>query len=96
MTRLLEVWGVERIGIPGQRGRCYRIKADGFVKLLHTEAGIFSEIRRLAERGLESLKNEPAKVRARLMEGCDLFAFVEKEYPLLIEKWEKQRKARGS
>ena len=96
MTRLLEIWGVERVGIAGQRGRCYRIKADGFVKLLHTEAGIFSEIRRLAERGLESLADEPAEVRARLLEGCDLFAFVEKEYPLLIEKWEKQRKARPS
>ena len=96
MTRLLEIWGVERVGIAGQRGRCYRIKADGFVKLLHTEAGMFSEIRRLAERGLESLEDEPAEVRARLLEGCDLFAFVEREYPRLVEKWEKQRKARSS
>lgn len=91
MTRLLQIWGVERIGIPGQRGGRYRIQAGSFVKLLHTEAGMFSEIRRLAERGLEALDNEPPRVRERLLEGCDLFAFVEKEYPLLIEKWEKQR-----
>jgi hypothetical protein len=62
------------------------------VKLLHTEAGMFSEIRSLAERGLETLGNEPPEVRERLIEGCDLFAFVEKEYPLFIEKWQQQRK----
>jgi DNA-binding transcriptional regulator GbsR (MarR family) len=92
MTRLLEIWGVERVGIPGKRGGCYRIKAGSFVKLLHTEAGMFSQVRRLAERGLKSLENEPAEVGERLREGCDLFAFVEKEYPLLIEKWQQQRK----
>jgi DNA-binding transcriptional regulator GbsR (MarR family) len=91
MTRLLQIWGVERIGVPGKRGGCYRIKPGSFVKLLHTEAGMFSEIRSLAERGLEALENEPPEVRERLIEGRDLFAFVEKEYPLLIEKWQQQR-----
>ena len=92
MTRLLQIWGVERIGVPGKRGGCYRIKPGSFVKLLHTEAGMFSEIRNLIERGLDALKNEPTEVRERLIEGRDLFAFVEKEYPLLIEKWQQQRK----
>ena len=92
MTRLLQIWGVERIGVPGKRGGCYRIKAGSFVKLLHTEAGMFSEIRSLVERGLEALENEPKEVRERLIEGRDLFEFVEKEYPLLIEKWQQQRK----
>ena len=92
MTRLLQIWGVERIGVPGKRGGCYRIKPGSFVKLLHTEAGMFSEIRNLAERGLKAIENEPLRVRERLIEGRDLFAFVEKEYPLLIEKWQRQRK----
>lgn len=92
MTRLLQLWGVERIGIPGKRGCCYRVKADSFVNLLHTEAGIFKDVRNLIERGLDTIKNEPPEVRKRLTEGYDLFAYVEKEYPLLIEKWQKQRK----
>ena len=92
MTRLLQLWGVERIGVPGQRGGCYRIKEGSFVKLLHTEAEMFSEIRSLVERGLDALGNEPPEVRERLIEGRDLFVFVEKEYPLLIEKWRQQRK----
>jgi len=92
MTRLLQVWGVERVGVPGKRGGFYRIKTGSFVKLLHTEAGMFSEIRSLAERGLEALENEPPEVRERLIEGRDLFAFIEKEYPLLIDKWLQQRK----
>jgi DNA-binding transcriptional regulator GbsR (MarR family) len=92
MTRLLQIWGVERVGIPGKRGGCYRIKPGSFVKLLHAKARILSEIRSLAERGLEALENEPPEVRERLIEGRDLFAFVEREYPLLIEKWQQQRK----
>jgi hypothetical protein len=68
------------------------VKADSFVNLLRTEAGIFKEIRNLIERGLDAIKNEPPEVRNRLTEGYDLFAYVEKEYPLLIEKWQKQRK----
>jgi DNA-binding transcriptional regulator GbsR (MarR family) len=87
MTRLLQIWGVERVGIPGQRGGCYRIRSGGFVKLLHTEIQMFAEIRSLAERGLAVLENEPPVVRERLREGHDLFTFVEKEYPALIEKW---------
>jgi DNA-binding transcriptional regulator GbsR (MarR family) len=94
MTRLLQIWGVERIGIPGTRGGFYRIRSDGLLRLLETERQMFAEIRQMSERGLNTLKNEPPKVRARLMEGRDLFAFVEREYPLLIEKWKKQRKKR--
>ncbi len=95
MTRLLQIWGVERVGVPGKRGGFYRIKKGSFMKLLHTEAGMFSEIRSLAERGLETLENERPEVRERLIEGRDLFAFVEKEYPLLIEKWQQQRRKKG-
>ena len=92
MTRLLEIWGVERIGIAGKRSGCYRIRVGSFVKLLHTEAGLFSEMRRLAERGLKSLEDEPPEVGERLREGRELFAFVEKEYASLIERWEEQRR----
>ena len=92
MTRLLQIWGVERVGVPGKRICCYRVKADSFVKLLHTEAGMFTELRNLIERGLDAIENEPSEVRERLMEGRDLFTYVEKEYPLLIEKWQRQRK----
>ncbi len=94
MTRLLQIWGVERIGVPGKRGGFYRIRSDGFVSLLQTEMQMFSEIRNLGERGLNVLKNEPEAVRERLMEGCDLFAFVEKEYPRLIERWKQKRAGR--
>ncbi len=93
MTRLLQIWGVERIGIPGKRGGCYRIRSGSFVRLLHTEAQMFAEIRGLAERGLGVLQNEPPQLRARLREGYDLFTFVEREYPALIEKWLQQRQA---
>jgi DNA-binding transcriptional regulator GbsR (MarR family) len=95
MTRLLRLWGVERIGVPGTRGGFYRIQSGAFVQLLRTEMQIFSEVRALSERGLEVLENEPPEVRKRLKEGRDLFRFVEREYPLLIEKWQQDRKRPG-
>jgi len=49
----------------------------------------FTEIRELSRRGLDVQKNEPPGVRRRLMEEHDLFAFVEREYPLLIDKWQR-------
>ena len=93
MTRLLvQIWGVERIGRPGTRGGFYRVKAGGFVQLLNTEMQIVSEIRRMSERGLRLLQNEPPALQERLKEGCDLFSFIEKEYPALIERWKQTRK----
>ena len=94
MTRLLQVWGAESLGVAGRLGGCYRIKPGSSVKLLHNEARMFWEIPSLAERRLEAVRNEPLRVRERLrlLEGRDLFAFVEKEYPLLIEKWQQKRR----
>ena len=92
MTKLLVQFGlIERIGLPGQRNRFYRIKSGAFTKLLRAGMSVTTEVREMAERGLELLKNAPPRARRRLEECRDFYAFFEREFPALIKKWGKER-----
>ena len=46
----------------------------------------------LAEQGLELLADEPAERRERLQEMRDFYAFFEEELPVLLDRWEAERK----
>lgn len=93
MMRLLMQFGlVERIGLPEQRSRSYRLTSGGCTHLVKARIRQIAEFRAMAERGLELLKGEPAAVRRRLKEYRDFYAFFEKEFPALVTKWEKAGK----
>ncbi len=93
MTRLLVQMNlIERVGVPGHRLDHYRIKAGAWTELMRQT---FDEIvagRQLAERGLELLQGKSAETKQRLKEIHDLYAFFEKEFPVLLERWEKEWK----
>jgi len=91
MTRLLMQFGlIERIGLPGERNRFYRVKSGAFTELLRAKMSFTTEVRKMAERGLELLKGEPPRARRRLEECRDFYTFFEREFPALIERWERQ------
>lgn len=97
MTTLLVQFGlIERIGLPGERNRFYRIKPGAFTQLVKARMSLTAEVREVAERGLELLKGEPPRARRRLEECRDFYAFFEKEFLALVEKWENQRKRANS
>ena len=92
MTRLLEQVGlVERAAFPGERNRFYRLTSGSFTELLKAKLLLVAEIRRMADRGLEVLRDESPEIRRRLREWRDFYAFFEREFPSIIEKWEKER-----
>ncbi|MBN2309858.1 MAG: MarR family transcriptional regulator [Candidatus Hydrogenedentes bacterium] len=92
MTRLLIQLGIiERIGLPGERSRYYRVTSEGFAELLKAKLKLTTEIRRITERGLELLGDQPPEVRKRLQEYRDFYVFFEEEFPALIERWEQSR-----
>jgi len=96
-TRLLMQFGViERVGLPGERRRFYRIRPGGFTELLRIKMQATTESRRMAERGLALLKGEPAEVRGRLEEYRDFYAFFERELPALIDRWKQEGKGQKS
>jgi DNA-binding transcriptional regulator GbsR (MarR family) len=92
MTRLLMQTGlIERLGVPGRRRSVYRIKSGGFTEVLKMKLQFTTELRRIAEHGLDLLEGWPKESRIRLEEYRDLCVFFEREFPALIAKWEKER-----
>ncbi len=94
MTRLLIQLGlVERSGMLGERQAYFRIKPDAWHHLMGR--GLDDEIkmfRQLAKRGLAILADETHPSRKYLEEMHDVYAFLEREFPALLERWEQERK----
>ncbi len=92
MTRFLIQLGlVERLAFPGQRRDHFRIKPDAWSLMIRQELFRATATRQLAERGLELMEGQGPEARERLKEMHDLYAFLEDEYPNLLQKWEKER-----
>jgi DNA-binding transcriptional regulator GbsR (MarR family) len=96
-VRLLTQIGViERYVIPGERHDHYRLREDALRRTV--KHGVEDEIRtfrELAERGLELMRQEPSSRRQWLEQMHDRYAFLEKEFPALIERYEKTRAGTG-
>jgi DNA-binding transcriptional regulator GbsR (MarR family) len=94
MTRfLLQMGMLERVALPGKRVDYFRIKTGAWPELVRHAVYELSALRKLAERGLELMDEKHSEMRTRLEDARDLFAFVEREYPLLIDRWEKEHKS---
>jgi DNA-binding MarR family transcriptional regulator len=93
-VRLLSQLGlVERYVIPGERHDHFRIHEQAINRTV--KHGLEEEIkmfRELAERGLVLMKDQPAVRREWLEEIYNCYAFLEKEFPALMERYEKKRK----
>jgi DNA-binding transcriptional regulator GbsR (MarR family) len=93
MTRfLLQMGLIERVGLPGHRRDYFQIKSGAWTQLVRHAAYELSALKQLTERGLELTKKRDSEIKKRLQEARDLFSFLEREYPLLIERWEKKHK----
>ena len=93
MTRLLLQMGlVERVGLPGLRRDHYRVKPGAFDNVMQQHLHEVNAGLQLAERGLELVASQPPELKQRLKEVRELYAFFGREYPLLLERWEKERK----
>jgi DNA-binding transcriptional regulator GbsR (MarR family) len=92
MTRLLEQIGlIERVSLPGQRRDYFRIKLNAWSELSKRRMEQVMAFRKLAERGLSLMSQEPAELAQRLQEMHDIHAFFESEFPLMLDRWEQFR-----
>jgi len=93
MTRLLIQSGVvERMGLPGKRGTYYRIKPGSWSELMRVRMTHLTAFRELGERGLALMAGKDPKIRQRLQELRDLYAFLEQEIPVLLARYDQERK----
>ena len=92
-TRLLIRIGlIERISLPGQRHDYFRVKPNAWHQMLKDTMIQTTTFRQLMEKGLELLRDNAHSNRALLEEMHDMYAFFEREFPVLFERWEQKRK----
>ena len=93
MTRfLLQMGLIERVGLPGRRRDYFQIKSSAWTQLVGHAVYEISALRKMTERGLELMEGQDSELKQRLQEARDLFSYMEREYPLLIDRWEKGHK----
>jgi DNA-binding transcriptional regulator GbsR (MarR family) len=96
-TRMLIQFGfIERISLPGERKDYYRLLPHLWTRVLAAKQGQLTDFLQLAQRGLALLSETDAQRRERLEEMHDLYAFMEVEYPKLLERWRLERSQRMS
>ncbi|HEX9118788.1 MAG TPA: MarR family transcriptional regulator [Anaerolineae bacterium] len=94
MTRLLiQIELIERVGLPGRRRDYFRIKAGAWPHLIKAQMQVMTGLHQTVERGLVLLDDKAPDLRRRLLEAHDLYAFLERELPLLFQRWEGERQA---
>jgi DNA-binding transcriptional regulator GbsR (MarR family) len=97
MTRfLIQVSLIERMSLPGIRRDYFRIRPDAWPNMIRR--GLEDEIkmvRQLAERALGLLADKPPLTRQWLEEMCNVYNFLEREFPTLLERWAQQREETG-
>ncbi len=92
MTRfLIRIGLIERLSLPGVRRDYFRLRSDAWQHMVGR--GLTEEIRmvrQLAERGLELLSDKPLVTRKWLEEMLDVYTFLEREFPPLLARWERE------
>lgn len=96
-TRLLIQFGlIERISLPGERRDYFRIEPNAWQRMIKHRAAQVVSFRRLAERGLTLIADKEPHLKTRLQEMRDIYAFYEREFPRLIEKFDREQAAKNN
>lgn len=93
MTRLLlTAESIEAVALPGDRGTYFQLTPRGLERKLERRIASMVSFTDLANRGLEILgPDAPEERSARLKTVASLYAFLDRELPLLLERWRKER-----
>ncbi len=95
MTRLLMHYEmVTRISLPGDRRDRFVVKPGASAEMVLGRMALLGQLQALAHEGLELLG--PGGDPGPLMEVRDMYAFLQRELPLLIDRWEEQRRTAGA
>ena len=91
--RALETTGlVRRVAVPGRRGSFYRMEPEAFMSAAGAEK--LAVFRVLMDKGLAVVGGETAAGAERLRITRDFYAFMEREIPLLIDRFKREYEPR--
>ncbi|SCL22829.1 MarR family protein [Micromonospora inyonensis] len=93
--RMLESSGLaRRVPVPGHRGHAYEIQPDAIIRIA-AEPTKFRAFRKLMERGLDLVGDPDAPGAERLRVMRDFYAFIERELPALVTRFQAERLRKG-
>jgi len=92
---LTTLYLVERFTLPADRRTYYRTVKDMWSRSFRARMHQVTELKELGEKGLEALADAPPQQRLRLEFMRDMNAFMEEEFPKLLDKWDAIKKAKG-
>lgn len=92
---LTTLYLVERFSLPGDRRTFYRTSKDMWSRSFRARMNQVTELKELSERGLEALEDDSPERRQRLEFMRDMNAFMEVEFPKLLDAWDAIKKAKG-
>jgi DNA-binding transcriptional regulator GbsR (MarR family) len=84
---------IERVSVLGERRHYYQIGHDVWSTLFVQSEEEFGRHRRVAERGLRLLQNEPIEAKRRLLDLLVFLDFVAEEAPGFAERWKRRKGA---
>ncbi len=87
---LIQLGLTERVTKPGERRDYFRCKPGAWLEMTRRGVEQLSLFRQLAERGLGLLETNDPKVRRGLEEMHAFYAFAEREFPRVFERWEEE------
>jgi DNA-binding transcriptional regulator GbsR (MarR family) len=97
VTRLLIQAGLlERVAVPGERRDQFRVREEAFHRQLLERVRLLTMFREVLARGLEALAGQPAARTRRLRDMYEMYRWMEREIPLLIERYQKETAQRRS
>jgi DNA-binding transcriptional regulator GbsR (MarR family) len=92
MVRLLEAASlIERSTRPGDRRERFSVPRGFATSILRGRAATITAWRELVAEGLALLADRPPVLRARLQDLHDVYAFMERELPALLERYLSER-----
>jgi DNA-binding transcriptional regulator GbsR (MarR family) len=96
-ARVLETAGlVRRTTRRGDRHETFSVPPGSLVAILESRLPATTAFRRVADEGLALLADAPREQRARLQELRDVYAFMERELPALVERFRAQQQGHSN
>jgi DNA-binding transcriptional regulator GbsR (MarR family) len=95
LRTLVTLYLIEQVSIPGERRDYYKASSDMWNRAFRARMHQVTELRLLAERGIELLTDELPEQKRRLELMRDHNAFMEAEFPKLLDQWDEIKKAKG-
>ena len=82
---------IRRTTRPGDRREYFSAPPEALDSMLVSASATYRRLREIAERGLAATTDHSPSARARLEEFRDVIAFIERELPLVIDRFLSER-----